>query len=158
MLRLLDPRSQEGRMSDGNALGRLAFNKVQTASLGVAWWVDVSSPPPPTRKHEVWSAECLEQRGSHVEKNSPHPARPRGQIPLFWHTHPSRYKIRAPSADSLARKQERELRNPVSGKRYKMGFELGTCVETTLGTGVLVEFRPADGVHVVRLWKSRGKC
>ncbi|CAM9616727.1 unnamed protein product, partial [Laminaria digitata] len=32
----------------------------------------------------------------------------------------------------------------------------GTCVETTLGTGVLVSFRPGDGMHVVRLWKPRG--
>lgn len=32
----------------------------------------------------------------------------------------------------------------------------GTCVETTLGTGVLVSFRPDDGIHVVRLWKPRG--
>lgn len=32
----------------------------------------------------------------------------------------------------------------------------GTCVETTLGTGVLVAFRPSDGIHVVRLWKARG--
>lgn len=37
-----------------------------------------------------------------------------------------------------------------------MGFELGTCVQTTLGTGVLVEVRP-DGVHCVRLWKPRGE-
>lgn len=32
----------------------------------------------------------------------------------------------------------------------------GTCVETTLGTGVLVSFRPGDDMHVVRLWKPRG--
>lgn len=37
-----------------------------------------------------------------------------------------------------------------------MGFSLGTCVETTLGTGVIVEFRPEEEVHVVRLWKPRG--
>lgn len=37
-----------------------------------------------------------------------------------------------------------------------MGFSIGTCVETTLGTGVLVEIRQEDDVHVVRLWRSRG--
>ncbi|CAN0100653.1 unnamed protein product, partial [Ectocarpus sp. 12 AP-2014] len=37
-----------------------------------------------------------------------------------------------------------------------MGFSIGTCVETTLGTGVLVEIRREDDVHVVRLWRSRG--
>lgn len=37
-----------------------------------------------------------------------------------------------------------------------MGFSLGTCVETTLGTGIVVEFRREDEVHVVRLWKPRG--
>ncbi|CAM9136355.1 unnamed protein product [Scytosiphon promiscuus] len=36
-----------------------------------------------------------------------------------------------------------------------MGFDLGTCVQTTLGTGVLVDVRP-DSVHCVRLWKPRG--
>eukprot|EP00903_Cladosiphon_okamuranus_P011757 g11052.t1 len=37
-----------------------------------------------------------------------------------------------------------------------MRFEPGTCVETTLGTGVVVDFRPDDDVHVVRMWKPRG--
>lgn len=38
-----------------------------------------------------------------------------------------------------------------------MGFDLGTCVHTTLGTGVLVDVR-GDDVHCVRLWKPRGGC
>lgn len=32
----------------------------------------------------------------------------------------------------------------------------GTCLLTTFGTGVLVSYRPSDGVHVVRLWRPRG--
>lgn len=32
----------------------------------------------------------------------------------------------------------------------------GSCVQTTLGTGVLIDFRPTDGIHVVRLWRPRG--
>lgn len=29
---------------------------------------------------------------------------------------------------------------------------VGQCVQTTFGTGVLLSFRPSDGVHVVQLW------
>lgn len=32
----------------------------------------------------------------------------------------------------------------------------GRCVDTALGTGILIAFRPQDGVHVVRLWQPRG--
>lgn len=32
----------------------------------------------------------------------------------------------------------------------------GTPVLTTLGTGVLVSYRPQDDVHIVRLWRPRG--
>lgn len=33
----------------------------------------------------------------------------------------------------------------------------GMCVDTTLGTGVLVGFRSSDGMHMVRLWQPRGE-
>jgi len=47
-------------------------------------------------------------------------------------------------------------RERTSSPRLAMGFDIGTCVETTLGTGVVVDFRAEDDVHVVRLWKPRG--
>ncbi|CAM9310206.1 unnamed protein product, partial [Ectocarpus fasciculatus] len=53
--------------------------------------------------------------------------------------------------------QQTEEQRVKQRERYRgMAFSIGTCVETTLGTGVLVEIRQDDGVHVVRLWRSRG--
>eukprot|EP00397_Hematodinium_sp_SG-2012_P017226 GEMP01017607.1.p1 GENE.GEMP01017607.1~~GEMP01017607.1.p1 ORF type:complete len:883 (+),score=190.38 GEMP01017607.1:137-2785(+) len=34
---------------------------------------------------------------------------------------------------------------------------LGTCVETKLGYGVLLDYRKSDGVHKVCLWRRRGR-